>query len=304
MPMILMTVAEWIAVPDNPIQRDTEKHAAKAKHLLTPLPIHKIVYAAELPDGKRLKLDGHTRALMWKRKQIPHPRNGVVEVNVVHVQSVDEAVQLYKTLDSKEALETITDKVSGAFNHLNFIPESGLLKRGNIANAVRMCWHVYQGKTIHTGGTVNGAARVQFDLYLGIHEFSNELFALDSFSLDGAMTTSGIVAAFILTNRKHSYKVLPFWRSVFANGGEKKDGKMDGVQALNELMLQRRGRQNGSSGVADICARAVMACEKWLEDEYFTRLPAPFDLTGYIHGVKSKITLIKATNGTPKEKEQ
>ena len=65
-----MTVAEWIKVEDNPIQRDTEHHAAKAKHLLTPLPSHAFVFACELPNGKLIKLDGHTRALLWQRGQV------------------------------------------------------------------------------------------------------------------------------------------------------------------------------------------------------------------------------------------
>ncbi len=68
-----MLVEDWIKVTPNPIQRDTEKHAAKAKHLLTPHPTHSVVHAAELPNGKLIKLDGHTRALIWKRKDVVPP---------------------------------------------------------------------------------------------------------------------------------------------------------------------------------------------------------------------------------------
>lgn len=68
-----MLVEDWIKVEDNPIQRDTEKHAAKAKHLMTPHPSHSFVFAAELPNGKLIKLDGHTRALMWRRKDVSPP---------------------------------------------------------------------------------------------------------------------------------------------------------------------------------------------------------------------------------------
>lgn len=285
MPMRKMKVSDWIKVKDNPIQRDTERHAAKAKHLLTPLSIHAIVYAAELPNGQLVKLDGHTRALLWSRNQVKHPAE--VEVNIIPVDSMDEAISLYKTLDSKNALETITDKVSGAFGEHNFHPESGLMKRGSIANALNMCWTIWT-----TSDSKSPKSGQPFDLYAAIHEFAPEIFALDSFGLNSQGTTSGIIAAFILTYRKHGAPVIPFWRSVFGHGGEKKNGKMDGVQALNELILQRKG-SHGGSAIMDLSARAVMAAEKWLKDEEFQAIPRPYDLTGYIHGMKPAVQLIK-----------
>lgn len=82
-----MLVEDWIAVDANPIQRDTERHAAKAKHLRVFHPTHSVVSAAELPSGKLIKLDGHTRALMWRRKEIPAP----TQVTVVCYQVKDKA---------------------------------------------------------------------------------------------------------------------------------------------------------------------------------------------------------------------
>lgn len=282
-----MKVSDWIKVMDNPIQRDTEKHAAKAKHLLTPLSIHAIVCAAQLPDGRLVKLDGHTRALLWKRNQVRHPPE--LEVNIIDVADMEEAKRLYQTLDSKEALETVTDKVSGAFGEHNFHPESALLKRGSIASALRMCW------SIHRSGSIAGgdrAVRSSFSIYEAVEEFSNEIFALDAYDLKSSSTSSGIVAAFILTHRKHGAKILPFWTAVFANGGTKCDGKMDAVQALNELVLSRRGKFGGVV-TADTTARAVMAAEKWLRDEEFTRVPHPYDLTNYIKDLRPQVQLIK-----------
>jgi hypothetical protein len=276
-----MSVSEWIKVTDNPIQRDTERHAAKAKHLLTPLNIHAIVFAAQLPDGSLVKLDGHTRALLWKRNQVKHPPE--VIVNVIPVKSMDEAVSTYQTLDSQQALETVTDKVSGAFGQQNFAPESGLLKRGNIANALRVAWNILHGLAF-SGGTSTAAvtAGYGFTIYGAVQEFSNEVFALDTFESKHFTPTSGIIAAFILTYRKHGSKIIPFWRSVFADAGVKSGGEMDGVQALNELILQRRGKAHGGSAVADMTCRAVMAAEKWLNDETLHAIPRPYDLSGYI----------------------
>lgn len=286
MPTKKMTVSEWIKVQDNPIQRDTERHAAKAKHLMTPLAIHAIVYAARLPDNKLVKLDGHTRALLWKRNQVRHPSE--IECNIIDVASMDEAKALYRTLDSKEALETIRDKISGAFSELNFVPESGLLKSGSIANALRLCWNVKYNSSISGGHSREG-----YDLYSCVQEFSSEIFALDSFDAKSSQATSGIIAAFILTNRKHGATIIPFWRAFWGDGGEKKGGFMDPVQSLNELVLQRQGRSHGGSAVADMACRAVMAAEKWLLDEDMKTIPKPYDLTGYIDGSAPSVRLIK-----------
>lgn len=289
MPLRKMKVSEWIKVKDNPIQRDTERHAAKAKHLLTPLPIHAIVYAAELPNGTLVKLDGHTRALLWKRNQVQHPPE--VEVNIIRVADIEEAKRLYKTIDSRDAVETIPDKISGAFNSLNFSPESGLLKQGNIAHALRISWNIKSGYSPISSGPKNKL--VPFELYEAVTEFSSEIFALDSFPDAHVRPTSGIVAAFILTMRKHGKNIVPFWQMVFANGGEKKNGKMDGVQALNELILGRKGRAYGGSATIEMASRAVMAAEKWLADEELSAIPRPFDLTGYIDHKKAAVALIK-----------
>lgn len=292
MPVRKMRVSDWIRIQDNPIQRDTERHAARATHLMTPLPIHAIVFAAELPDRKLVKLDGHTRALLWSRNQVRHPPE--LECHIIQVESMDEAIHLYQTLDSQQAVETIKDKVSGAFGQHNFKPASGLMKAGNVANALRLVWNVAHGKAITGSGGVTGGQH--FSIYDAIDEFSPELFALDSYNLGSGQATSGIVSAFILTNRKHGAAVLPFWNAVFGDGGEKKAGRMDGVQALNELILQRRGKAHGGSGVADMACRAVAACEKWLKDEDFGSIPRPYDVTNYItERTRAEVRLIKGT---------
>lgn len=286
MPIKRMSVSDWIKVQDNPIQRDTERHAAKAKHLLTPLPIHAITYAAELPDGKLVKLDGHTRALLWKRNQVKHP--AMVECNLIAVKDIEEAKALYQTLDSKEAVESATDKISGAFGEHNFYPESGLLRGGGISTALRLVWNVLNHRAI----TGHGTTRLGYNVYEAVREFSNEIFALDAFDIKSGAAPSGIVSAFLLTHRRHGAAIIPFWQAVFADGGTKKDGRMDGVQALNELVLQRKGKFGGTA-VADMCCRSVMAAEKWLKEEDFQAIPRPFDLTDYIKGKQPQFQLIK-----------
>jgi len=281
-----MPVSEWISVEDNPIQRDTERHAAKAKHLLTPHPTHSFVFAAELPSGKLIKLDGHTRALLWKRGDVSAPAQ--IQVGIIPVKDRAEAEQLYKDFDSKEAVETMRDKVSGAFNRHDFEPQSGLIASGNLTTALRMAYGVLTGGTVNSGLAGSSIGKTSHraskaDVYAMINEFSNELHALDGYGLGQGRIPSGAIAAFILSYRRHGSKVVPFWRGVFADTGEKSGGYMDGVQAVCELITGRRGRYGGSASF-DLCARSLTAVEKWLNDETLFRIPTALNTLGYLAG--------------------
>jgi hypothetical protein len=272
MPSLKMSVADWIAVTDNPIQRDTERHAAKAKHLLTPSPTHAHVSAAKLPDGTLVKLDGHTRALMWARGMVQRPAH--VEVAVIPVKSIEDAKQLYTHFDSKDAVETAVDKISGGFRDIGFTPESGLLKSGQIGSALRIAWTVKHGYS---------KEKVAKNTYEMVNEFSAEILALDELGLGKRAAFAGIIAAFLLSYRKYDEQCLPFWRAVFGNAGNKINGKMDAVQALNELILARkRNATYGSAADMDLCSRALHAYEKYRDEEMLGIVPRPMNLTGYL----------------------
>lgn len=294
-----MLTEDWIAVRDNPIQRDTERHALKAVHLRTPHPTHSVVHAAEMPGGQLIKLDGHTRALLWKRKEIPAPMQ--VTVIVYPVKDKTEAEQLYKDFDSKEALETMADKVSGAYNKHNFNPKSSLLQRGNIVQALRMAYGVLIGGTVKTGAaggpghqrtpsegkdrrTDKQITVAAADVYTMINEFTYELHTLDAYGLRQGQITAAVIGAFLISSRKYGHKVTPFWTAVFTGQGSKSGGQMDGIQAVNELMLSVKGANNAKLQVAATASRILNALEKWLKDEWFYSLPRPIDTTGYLTG--------------------
>lgn len=299
-----LLVKDWISVMDNPIQRDTERHAAKAKHLRTPHPTHAVVSAAELPNGKLVKLDGHTRALLWQRKEVEAPMQ--VLVNVYPVANMAEAEQLYQDFDSKEALETTRDKVSGAYNKHNFDPQSPLLQFGNVVQGLRIALGVLLGgsvKAAAAGGMSDRASPRQKEvakasIYQMINEFTYELHTLDGFGLRQGQITSGIIAAFVISARKYGHEITPFWQGVFANTGSKADGQMDGIEAVAQMIAVQRGKGNTSKmKVADMAARALMAVEKWRKDELLGRVPSPLDTTGYLEGHKRpNERLIKAAD--------
>lgn len=107
-----MTIAEWIRVPTNPSQRD---HAnRRAAHLDRLEPQHLMVSAAELPDGTLVKLDGHTRAHRWAQAPDRFPHQQILHVAVYRVQTQHEAIDLYRTFDSPDAVESSRDQLAGA----------------------------------------------------------------------------------------------------------------------------------------------------------------------------------------------
>lgn len=262
---ISMTVDQWLAVADNPRQRDTERHALKARHLDSLSPTHAFVSAAKLPDGSLVKLDGHTRALKWRRGELARPPR--LEVAIIEVRNVEEAKELYTHFDNKAALETAPDQVSGAFREMGFKPKSPLLAHGNISQALRICWVGFHGYS-DRGRTV----------YDQINEFAVEILELDDLCVKKRQASSGIVAAFLLTHRKHGPDVVQFWRKFFNNEGYKADGEMDCVQGLIESsLIQNRSKPN------TVCGCALRAVELWLA-EVMVRKPIlrPMEIAGYL----------------------
>lgn len=264
-----MPTSSWYAVEDNPRQRDTVAHAAKAKHLLTPSIEHSYVHAARLPGGKLVKLDGHTRAYLWQTEKVPAPKT--LHVSLYDVPDLAAAKELYTHFDSDKAVERGHDKVSGALREQNINATSGLLRSGRISNALRVARRAL------------GFARRQ-DVYRTTEIFAGSLKHLDTLMLAKNTLSTGMVAAILLTVYKHGEKALPFWRAVIAGAGTKIDGEMDGIQAACEVNLFAKGRY-GETYNTDICQRAVAAYEKWSENQTVRQLPRKVNLRKYFGDV-------------------
>ena len=218
------------------------------------------------------------------------PSPGFVEVAIVPAKDRSHAEALYKTFDSSNALETLRDKISGAFNRFGFEPQSGLLVCGSITTALRMAYSVFLRQTTSSGtasGTANGSTTPpnsrKVDVYTMVDEFSPELLALDGLKFANAQLPGGGVAAFLLSFRKYGHRVTPFWTSLKAKSGMKAGREMDGVQACLELLIAARaGKKYGGAAQYDICNRILTGVDKWLKDDVLTSIPRPMDTLGYL----------------------
>jgi len=260
-----MTPKQWAAVRDNPIQRDTERHAAKAEraHLKDFAAPQSRVAAAKLPNGTLIKLDGHTRSLLWSTGKLRAPAE--LQVDIYDVPDEEAAERLYWCFDAPGAAESADDRIAGAYRRAGFSPVSSVLMRGGVTSALRL---------------IDPRTNV-YDL---VGMWLPELQAVDA--LDAAPNTmpAVLLCAALLTLRIHGAQAADFWRLVIASGGSRIDGQSCGVDALVRLMsdLRARKRLGGNTAMRiDQAGKAISCCEAWLAGRRYSVGVKSTDLADY-----------------------
>ena len=248
---VFMSLEDWISVRDNPRQRDTEKHARKARHLFIPCPSHHVVSAARLPSGELIKLDGHTRCFLWETEKIPQPRQ--LAVDVYDVPDLKAATELYIVFDNRGAVETVADQISGALKQSRTVFQSPLLRSGRFGNSVKSVFIAMMGDSI---------SRHPEFTYKAVDYFLPQLRLLDQCDPKPDRFIGGIVMAALVTFKRYGSNAVDFWTRYSHGLGTKLDGEMDAVQALEKAVDQFKiGRVNTNSGRRELMARAISAFE-------------------------------------------
>lgn len=256
---VTMSLDEWAAIEPNPRQRDTALHARKAKHLRDYDPLHRYVTMATLPDGRKLKIDGHTRSHVWQTGMAPGPDS--VTVSVYQCEDRVAAEQLYSKFDSTEAVETGADKIAGAARRCGLTFNTGFLKAGRYGTAVKRLY-AYTTKTW-------GQPWQSHDfVYAAVEFYRGELLMLDSVNPTPGIFPSGIVMASLATLKRRGKQALPFWQAYAAEQGVKTGPRMDGVQALLEAVAKHkaeaagRGAEGGASQQLVLLGKGILAFEE------------------------------------------
>jgi len=267
--IIEMSVREWASIPDNPRQCNTEANAIRAakNHLREPSPTHKWVHMAELPNGRRFKLDGHTRALLWSQGKLQAPSR--VYVTVYQCESLSDVCKLYDTFDSSFAAENANDRLFGALREHDIIP-AGLLLTGGISTA---CKIISPNATIH-------------DFCC---EWKPELVSLSSLTATSTAMPAPLIAAAIVSIRKYGEEAIDFWVQYSAGLGKRLNGKSCGVDELTRIVSDLRARRklvsSGAQGM-DIAGRAASCVEAWIEGRMFVQPAKRRDFRMYVNNVK------------------
>lgn len=272
-----MTTSEWIAVPDNPRQRDTERRLKNATHLIPVLPTHLVVSAAfNRATNEMWKLDGHTRALLWSR----HPELAPIQVlvNIYEVNSTEEAAELYTHFDNPLAVETPRDRLSGSLHELGWTPSSNFMRNMNYTLGLARAEGIRQGNV--TEVRVSGRAATM-SIYQLVPLWFEELKALDELNLVSRKFKSQIFAAALLTLRRRGTKRgIEFWHLYNTDQGVKLTDEIDGVEALTRLVANHKASDR------TLLPRAISCFESWrLKKTYSAKAhssPKSTDLVKYM----------------------
>lgn len=254
-----MSPTEWATILDNPRQRDTEAHARRADHLKTPHPAHLKVNMARLPDGRKYKLDGHTRSFMWQSGAVEAPP--MLSVDVWNCRTLEDAKGLYSTFDSKKAVESAADQIFGAKREHGIKYESPLLANGKFSAGMRFAEGCLFGDSV---------AR-DLSIYDLLANWGDELSMLDDCKPTTKRFHTGIIAAALLTFRRYGADAQEFWAAFALGAGTKANGEVDAVQALEERMERRRAesRLTGSTNLTEIVGIAISAYERFRHGETY-----------------------------------
>jgi len=254
-PMI-MSVAEWIDIPDNPRQRDTERHAdqwRRTRDMENKQPHEDVVAAAK--DGDILcKLDGHTRAFLWASGELDQPQLGCVSVTLKQVQNLAEAADMYELYDPIIAAKSINDRLFGACNENGFRLVSPLLRMYNFATALSVADAVWK-------------TRKKIDPNAAVLRWKDELKAIDLWGI-GRIPCALVAGCLLLAATEPIEYPREFFTLVASDGGTKNaDGTFDGVEALCRHIETRRyqKRMSGYDNIIDVVGRVLTAYAAWKE---------------------------------------
>ncbi|MDY7116554.1 hypothetical protein RAN53_09345 [Halomonas sp. SSL-5] len=270
-----MTTDEWARIEDNPIQRNTELHAKKArnKHLKKLSPTHARVSMAKLVTGEEFKLDGHTRSHLWQEGSLEAPQ--VLFVDVYHVRNMQQVEDLYKQFDSPYSTETATDRLHGAFRLHGFNPRSGLIIHGGVTSAVQ------------TLTANHGTSTKQFSVYEEITPWMDAIRIVDEKGFTSSDFPAGLLSAMLLTSRVYGPDAMDFWQSYANDEGVKMPGgERCPIEALSWWMRVRSGDKDANKGrgnILEICERAISAFEAWRSGgSYKNAKPKRSDVRSYM----------------------
>ena len=263
-PTVPMTVEDFHDIPDNPRQRDTERHAriALKKHLAVPHPVHRCVAVAQLPNGDMYKLDGHTRSLLWSDGRLDAPDE--LTVDVWFCRDLDEAKQYYSTYDNNAAMETSVNKAFGALRECGYAASSSLVKQTRYTGGMRMAYLLLEG----------GSTGRAYDPYTATPEWLAEIKLLDCLHFSKHVFTAGPMGAFFLCYRLYGDPILPFFIGVNNKLGNSVNGRHDMVGAYVNYIERAHaaGAIGGSVNTLEHLNAGVNAAQGFLKSRRCKRL--------------------------------
>lgn len=256
--VLYLSPDEWIAVPDCPRQRNTEKRVKKVLrgHLKKASLTQANVTAARLPDGQLVKLDGHTRAYLWEHELLAWPAR--VVVTVIPAKDMEEVLELYTHYDNSGATEHLADQLSGAMREHGVLLHSGCLS-SLYASSLR---------------EVNslGFSDKGMDLYDIVGRWKPFLLTIDALQYGrvlAAVQTILLLSFIRYANRTQVFAVREFWDQFFAGSKASQDRRWLPSEALRHVLLVEKKLGAGAQSTDRWMRYAVLALEKHMEQKLY-----------------------------------
>lgn len=295
-----MTLKQWIAVPDAPIQRNTERHAKSPKsrkNLGTLKSAHMTVIMAQLPDGSCYKVDGHTRTYMWVNgltNEIPTTLDVIVHM----VDDIEDVLDLYNSYDDSGQVKQAADQLYSAFKQFDIPITSKFFQvASGIVSALKEAYReISRAYSFENEGDVRNqpvTTMVEF--------FKDQLIALDalqpkSCAKSGPNFKGPVTTAFLLSHYKYSElgkhlaDVIAFFHAYNNDLGVKNGREYDPIYSVNKTLSgSGAGEQLRMARTAEILG----AVERWLDPAgrkaRFTK-QAAVELSEYLTELKARKT--------------
>jgi hypothetical protein len=284
-----MTVRQFINIESCPRQRNTELHAKKAlaSHLSKPSPVHLNVSIAKLPNGRLIKLDGHTRAFLWNAGDL-EPLSSNVEVRIYAVKNMKEVTELYEHFDNVNQGKNSADQISGKLREVNWDPKTLFFQKCKF-NQVLFCAYdvIYnQGKR----SSWAGGDELKYERYRLIEEFLPELKEIDNrlnIVYSKGAVKSGIIAAMIVTQRAVMKKKIgsqelfvKFWSDYITDNGIKTGREKNAVQAYRDYVVEKGA---GNTVIYDSCVKGLGYFSGFCENKSYIRAISNIDFAPYLN---------------------
>ncbi len=227
----VMSVEKFCNLPDHPKQRNTMRRAIKysrpGKHLAKAHHMHMLVQAVQF-KGKIYKLDGHTRAVLWKNGKL-EPFSNDVSVIMHQVDNEDDFINFYDAVDNPMPPKKSTDRIYSALKLKGIIGKNLLAAEAHgLTSAMREMTPDYKH---------------ELDMVPLVTTWLPDIKALDSIkNLTTKIMPSSFITGFLMCyryarqNKKDAASVISLFRAYTdKNNSILNEGKMNAVYALHRL---------------------------------------------------------------------
>ena len=268
--IIWMTPKEWAKVPPNPFQKENRAKRTNIEHLRHYEEEHATVRMGVYPDGRRCKIDAHTRSDIWEnRPWLVDVIPARLRVECYPVKDDAEAAARFQRVDNRKSSKNAADDVHGSFRLAGISTESTFFRNAsNIKSALTYAYAIVMTNLLSELAPQERAARLKRSTINDhVRHFAGALDALDALHVNRSKLTAPFVTAFLVAYERHGVNIVPFFKRVNeGTHGIKNGKKMCPIHAVEH----ERGKHKGGGATAhmDLTAHVLGALEKYMEGDF------------------------------------